>query len=75
MSFAAGAAEIPLSGSASQVFNFNLEKEGRTPGRWPTEGHTAKHTPGRWLHSDFKNVALPYVTPFYAQMIKSAALR
>ena len=30
---------------------------------------------GRWLHSDFKNVALPYVTPFYTQMIKSAALR
>lgn len=75
MSFAAGAAEIPLSGSASRVFNFDLEKEGRSPGRWPTEGHTAKHAQGRWLHSDFKNVALPFVHPLFVKMIGEASLR
>ena len=75
MSFAAGAAEIPRSAYSLRVRNYDLEKEGRTPGRWPTEGHTAKHTPGRWLHSDFKNVALPFVHPLFVKMIGEASLR
>lgn len=76
ITFAAGAVPVPPTGSGAQVVNFNLETLGRTdPGRWPTEGHDATRLAGRWLHSDFKNVALPYVTPFYTQLIKSAALR
>jgi hypothetical protein len=76
ITFAAGAAPVPPTDDGSQVENFDLETLGRTdPKQWPNEGHGATRLAGRWLHSDFKNVALPYVTPFYAQMIKSAALR
>ena len=76
MSFAAGASAVPPTDSGSQVMNFNLETLGRTdPKQWPTEGHASKQLVGRWLHSDFKNVALPYVTPLYTHMIKTAALR
>jgi len=76
MSFAAGASSVPPTGSGAQVLNFDLETLGRTdPKQWPTEGHGSKQLVGRWLHSDFKNVALPYVTPLYTQMIKTAALR
>ena len=76
ITFAAGAAPVPPTDSGAQVVNFNLETLGRTdPKQWPTEGHGATRLAGRWLHSDFKNVALPYVTPLYTQMIKSAALR
>jgi len=76
ITFAAGAAPVPPTDDGSQVENFDLETLGRTdPKQWPNEGHGATRLAGRWLHSDFKNVALPYVTPFYTQMIKSAALR
>jgi hypothetical protein len=76
MSFAAGASAVPPTDSGPQVVNFNLETLGRTdPKQWPTEGHESKQMTGRWLHSDFKNVALPYVTPLYTHMIKTAALR
>ncbi len=76
ITFAAGAAPVPPTDDGSQVENFDLETLGRTdPTQWPSEGHGATRLAGRWLHSDFKNVALPYVTPFYTQMIKSAALR
>jgi hypothetical protein len=76
MTFAAGASLVPPTDSGAQIANFDLETFGRTdPSRWPSEGHGATRLAGRWLHSDFKNVALPYVTPFYTQMIKSAALR
>ena len=76
MTFAAGAAPVPPSVAGAQVANFNLETLGRTdPKKWPTEGHGAARLAGRWLHSDFKNVALPYVAPLYAHMIEVAALR
>ena len=76
MTFAAGAAPVTATENGPQVENFNLETLGRTdPKQWPTEGHGATRLAGRWLHSDFKNVALPYVTPLYTHMIKSAALR
>jgi hypothetical protein len=32
-------------------------------------------TQGRWLHSDFKNVALPYVYPLFLTMINRGELR
>lgn len=75
LSFAAGAAEIPRGAGTLRVRNFNLETEGRGGGRWPAEGHAAKNTPGRWLHSDFKNVALPFVHPLFSKMVAEGALR
>lgn len=56
--------------------NFDLEAEGRQAGIWPREGHEVDDkSVGRWLHSDFKNVALPYVFPMYQAMINQGALR
>ena len=56
--------------------NFSLEAEGRAREvRWPSEGHRKKHEVGRWLHSDFKNVALPFVHPLYVSMIAEGGLR
>lgn len=75
MSFAAGAAEIPRGAGTLRVRNLNLETEGRGSGRWPAEGHAAKNTTGRWLHSDFKNVALPFVHPLFFKMVTEGALR
>ena len=76
MTFAAGAAPVPSTGNGLQVANFDLEALGRTdPGQWPTEGHEATRLVGRWLHSDYKNVALPYVAPLFTHMINFAALR
>jgi len=76
MTFAAGAVAVPPTGTGAQVANFNLETLGRTsPQLWPTEGHIATRLAGRWLHSDFKNVALPFVAPLFTHMIESASLR
>jgi pimeloyl-ACP methyl ester carboxylesterase len=51
------------------IINYDLEAEGRTRA-WPEQGHGSKDTKNRWLHSDFKNVALPYVHPFFSYMIE-----
>lgn len=56
--------------------NFDMEALGRDSGTWPTEGHTADgKSAGRWLHSDFKNVALPYVHKMYEEMINRGSLK
>ena len=74
MTFAAGAS--PLPGVTSQgTENFDLEALGRASGRWPEEGHSGKLQAGRWLHSDFKNVALPHVQPLFTKMITESSLR
>ena len=74
MTFAAGAS--PLPGVAAQgTENFDLEALGRASGGWPTEGHSGKLKAGRWLHSDFKNVALPHVQPLFTKMITESSLR
>jgi hypothetical protein len=52
-----------------------METEGRTPNRWPSEGHTSTTTQNRWLHSDFKNAALPYVYQMYEAMIAKGSLK
>lgn len=75
LSFAAGSTAIPPKANSKVIRNFDLEGEGRNPGRWPTEGHTKPQTPGRWLHSDFKNVALPFTHPLFNRMITDASLR
>ena len=76
MTFAAGAVAVPPTGTGAQISNFDLETLGRnSPQQWPTEGHVATRLAGRWLHSDFKNVALPFVAPLFTYLIESAALR
>lgn len=79
-SFAAGGAPVAglltTDGPHGLLGNFDLEAQGRIPGRrWPRENHTAKHAGDRWLHSDFKNVALPFVHPLFLAMISQAQLR
>lgn len=67
--FAAGG--IPLlteNISDEPVVNYNLEAKGRG-NNWPTQGHNNESIRNRWLHSDFKNVALPYVHPFFGYII------
>ncbi len=53
--------------------NFNMESDGRTQNQWPTTGHSGNDA-GRWLHSDFKNVSLPYVYQMYQAMIEKGSL-
>ena len=77
LSYAAAVEEIlaPAQGG-SPVVNFNLERDGRPNGNidWSTEGHADDDDVGRWLHSDFRNVALPYVFPVYEEMITQGSL-
>jgi hypothetical protein len=72
-SFAAGG--IPLgwevAGANQPIINYNLEILGRST-TWPEQGHTDDKTSHRWLHSDFKNVALPYVQPFFTYIISES---
>lgn len=77
MSFAAAAHPISSGDTpdAGPVLNFDLEAQGRSQGVWPTEGHRESSDVGRWLHSDFKNVALPFVHPMYKELINQASLK
>jgi hypothetical protein len=55
--------------------DINLEGKGRVPkNRWPTDAHKAVRAPGRWLHSDYKNAALPFVFPLFNLMIEKSQL-
>lgn len=73
LSPAAGSTPLPAGGG---ITNYDLEERGRPAGGgWPTEGHRSPLSQGRWLHSDFKNVALPYAHPLFAQMINRGRLR
>ena len=76
LSPAAGATPIPVLGGVGSVTNYDLEIQGRpVGGNWPTEGHVSPLTNERWLHSDFKNVALPSVYPLFINMINRGKLR
>jgi len=55
------------------VESIDMEKEGRDPSKWPADGHDSDRR-GRWIHSDFKNVALPYVQPMFQEMITRGGL-
>lgn len=54
--------------------NFDMELKGRDFDAWPVEGHEGDRA-GKWVHSDFKNVALPYVSKMYQDMISKGSLR
>ncbi len=76
LSPAAGSTPFPPLGGKSAVVNYDLEIQGRPiGGSWPTAGHGSPLTRDRWLHSDFKNVALPYVYPLFQTMINRGSLR
>jgi chitodextrinase len=73
LSFAVAANQLtPL---AAPLRNFDMEDKGRTANLWPSEGHTANASAGRWLHSDLRNVALPFVYKLYDEMIALGSLR
>jgi hypothetical protein len=71
MSYAAAANEMAKLGREG---NFNMEALGRGKSSWPADGHSEEFRAGRWIHSDFKNVALPYVHPMYHEMIARGGL-
>jgi hypothetical protein len=76
LSPAAGSTPFPFLGGNGSVTNFDLENRGRaSDGDWPQEGHDSSLTRTRWLHSDFKNVALPFVHPLFQTIIRRGALR
>jgi hypothetical protein len=70
LSYAAAANKIA---AFTNERNFDMEADCRVPDAWPAEGHDGLRV-NRWIHSDFKNVALPYVYPMYQKMITEGAL-
>lgn len=76
LSPAAGSTPFPALGGQSTIINYDLEEQGRpVGGNWPGAGHGSPLTRDRWLHSDFKNVALPFVYPLFQSMINRGSLR
>ena len=75
MSFATAVHMLGSSEASRAALNFDLEANGRLPGVWPVQGHTGTSDVGRWLHSDFKNVALPFVYPMYCELILKGDLQ
>jgi hypothetical protein len=73
MSYAAAANVVSASELSGAVGNVDMEDKGRAPDKWPADGHDSDRR-GRWIHSDFKNVALPYVHPMYHEMIARGGL-
>jgi hypothetical protein len=75
LSYAAAANRLSVLDEVPPSRNFDMEAEGRTQNQWPSEGHTSSTTQNRWLHSDFKNAALPYVYQMYEAMIAKGSLK
>lgn len=74
LSYAAAVNPIIAVRTRSPNRIFDMETNGRTQGQWPAENHPGISS-GRWLHSDFKNVALPYVHQMYDEMISKGSLK
>lgn len=68
LSYAAAVDAVP----GGSIQNFNMEVDGRVNGIWPTEEHSGDLS--GWLHSDFRNVALPYNFKMYQEMINRGSL-
>ena len=66
MSYAVAANRLP----SLEDRNYDMPTLGRVKELWPLDGHEGENQLGRWLHSDLKNVALPYVHLLYAEMIR-----
>jgi hypothetical protein len=77
------ARELPAGSYAAAIsylggsvrFNFGMELEGREVAYWPHAEHERSDQKKRWLHSDFKNVALPVVARTYSSMIVTGGLK
>lgn len=67
------AAVMQLMGNVT--YNFDMELEGRDAIYWPTAEHERSDQRKRWLHSDFKNVALPIISKTYSSMINVGGLK
>jgi hypothetical protein len=53
--------------------NIDMQEECRDKKQWPVEGRDADFI-GKWIHSDFKNVSLPYVSKMYKKLIDEGEL-
>jgi hypothetical protein len=70
MSFAAATHSIPNAAD-----NFDMQSTMRTdPDEWPTDNHSGNLRFDKWLHSDFKDVALLHVYKMFQQMIQTGNL-
>ena len=74
LSFAAAANRVRIFDEQDNAINFDMEAAGKSSDLWPSEGHEGDRM-GKWIHSDFKNVALPYVRPMYQAMIDNGHLK
>ena len=84
LSYGAGAQPIPgFNNKAASLkdesdpTNYDFEAKGRVGADapfWPTVNHGNQNDPddkrkGRWLHSDFRNAALPFVSPVFKYFV------
>jgi hypothetical protein len=69
LSYATGVRPVNVISSR----NIDMQKKCRDETVWPTEGHSGDFV-GKWIHSDFKNVSLPYVSKMYKKLIDEGAL-
>ena len=51
-----------------------MNAPGLKPAVWPAEGH-GRDLAGRWLHSDIKNVAYPYVRLVFESIVREGNLK
>jgi hypothetical protein len=81
LSFGAGARRMAnfnpsgaiIADEKADPYNYNFEAKGRRGANspfWPTVSHGDQNDPqderrNRWLHSDFRNAALPFVSPAF----------
>lgn len=63
-----------LSETIGNDNNFNMQTLRGANFSWPTERVKGEERDHDWLHSDIKNLALPYVYNTYQQMLSTANL-
>jgi len=61
----------PVPGLAG---NHNMETMKTWSDSWPVENHEDTASVGRWLHSDFRDVAINYLHKMYTKMIEIGEL-
>lgn len=59
---------------AGLVGNYNMETMKTWSDSWPVENHEDTASVGRWLHSDFRDVAINYLHKMYTRMIEIGEL-
>lgn len=56
------------------IISYDMNSSAFKPSSWPSEGH-AGQLAGRWLHSDIKNVAYPYVRLVFKKIVEEGNLQ